>query len=210
MLEKTWNNFTNNRFKNLLLYIVGGVCIITIVSSIVSIGISFQKDLDPVLILSLLLAILVAILVLSVLIISSNFTFTKGGERRVSKLRKRIVIAFSIGSALPTVIVAVFSTYFFNFGIEAWFDKKISKVLDQSVSVGESYIDEHVLQLRETAISVSDDLTSMYYDLIHSPELFLKVINAQAELRSLDEAIVFQRNSNTILAQTSLSFSLAL
>ena len=49
----------------------------------------------------------------------------------------------------------------------------------------------------------------MYYDLIHSPDLFLKVINAQAELRSFDEAIVFQRNSNTILAQTSLSFSLA-
>ena len=209
MLKKAWNNFANNRFKNLLLYIVAVVCIITIISSIVSIGISFQKDSDPVLILSLLLAILVAILVLSVLIISSNFTFIKDGERRVSKLRKRIVVAFSIGSALPTVIVAVFSTYFFNFGIEAWFDKKISKVLDQSVSVGESYIDEHVLQLKETAISVSDDLTSMYYDLIHSPELFLKVINAQAELRSLDEAIVFQRNSNTILAQTSLSFSLA-
>ena len=77
MLKKAWNNFANNRFKNLLLYIVAVVCIITIISSIVSIGISFQKDSDPVLILSLLLAILVAILVLSVLIISINFTFIK-------------------------------------------------------------------------------------------------------------------------------------
>ena len=213
MLKKIRNSFVNYQFKIILLYAVIVVCIITIISSIGFIGISFQKDSDPLATLSFLLAILISTLILSVLIISnrvsSNFTFIKGGERRVSKLRKRIIIAFSIGSALPTIIVAVFSTYFFNFGIEAWFDKKISKVLDQSVSVGESYIDEHILQLRETAISVSDDLTSMYYDLIHSPDLFLKVINAQAELRSFDEAIVFQRNSNTILAQTSLSFSLA-
>ena len=173
----------------------------------------FLKTPDPVYTISLLLASLIAILVFCVLIVSnrvsSKFLFIKGGKRRVSKLRKRIIIAFSIGAALPTIIVAIFSTYFFNFGVEAWFDKKISKVLDQSIIVGESYIAEHVLQLKETAISVSDDLSAMYYDLIHSPELFSKVINAQAEMRSIDEAIVFQKDTNTILAQTTLSFSLS-
>jgi len=118
-------------------------------------------------------------------------------------------MAFSIGAALPTIIVAVFSAYFFNFGIEAWFDKKISKVLDQSIHVGESYIAEHVLQIKETAISVSDDLSDMYYDLIHNAELFSRVLNAQAEMRSIDEAIVFQNDTNNILAQTKLSFSLS-
>ena len=173
----------------------------------------FVKAPDPIYTIGLLLASLIAILVFCVLIVSnrvsSKFSFIKGGKRRVSKLRKRIIIAFSIGAALPTIIVAIFSTYFFNFGIEAWFDKKISKVLDQSIIVGESYIAEHVLQLKETAISVSDDLSAMYYDLVHSPELFSKVINAQAEMRSIDEAIVFQKDTNTILAQTTLSFSLS-
>ena len=173
----------------------------------------FVKASDPIYTISLLLASLIAVLVFCVLIVSnrvsSKFSFIKGGKRRVSKLRKRIIIAFSIGAALPTIIVAIFSTYFFNFGIEAWFDKKISKVLDQSIIVGESYIAEHVLQLKETAISVSDDLSAMYYDLVHSPELFSKVINAQAEMRSIDEAIIFQKGTNTILAQTTLSFSLS-
>lgn len=173
----------------------------------------FLKNSDPFSTISLLIASLITIIVFCILIfsnrVSSIFSFFRSGKRRVSKLRKRIVIAFSIGAALPTIIVAIFSTYFFNFGVEAWFDKKISKVLDQSIIVGESYIAEHVLQLKETAISVSDDLSSMYYDLINSPELFSKVINAQAEMRSLDEAIVFQRDTNTILAQTALSFSLS-
>jgi two-component system nitrogen regulation sensor histidine kinase NtrY len=35
------------------------------------------------------------------------------------------------------------------------------------------------------------------------------VLNAQAELRSIDEAIVFQKDTNVILAQTALSFSLS-
>ncbi len=173
----------------------------------------FQNNPDPVYTLGFLLVSLVAILVLCVLLISNrsstSFMFTKHGKQRISKLRKRIIIAFSIGAALPTIVVAVFSTYFFNFGIEAWFDKKISRVLDQSIHVGESYIAEHVLQIKETAISVADDLSAMYYDLIHSPELFSKVLNAQAEMRSLDEAIVFQKDNNTILAQTTLSFSLS-
>ena len=173
----------------------------------------FLKSADPFSTISLLLASLITILIFCIFIVSNKvsriFLFFKTGKRRVSKLRKRIIIAFSIGAALPTIIVAIFSTYFFNFGVEAWFDKKISKVLDQSIIVGESYIAEHVLQLKETAISVSDDLSSMYYDLINSPELFSKVINAQAEMRSLDEAIVFQRDTSTILAQTSLSFSLS-
>jgi two-component system nitrogen regulation sensor histidine kinase NtrY len=82
-------------------------------------------------------------------------------------------------------------------------------VLDQSVSVGEAYIAEHTLQLKETAISISDDLSDMYYSLIHNPDVFTKVINAQVELRSLDEAIVFQKDTNTILAQSSFSFSLS-
>lgn len=214
MFNKFSKNFIQLRLRNKLLYIFVIAVLVLLVSNIFFVYENyFLKDTNPVYSLSFLLASLGAVLVLCVLIVSSRessiFALMRRGEYRVSKLRKRIIIAFSIGSALPTIIVAVFSTYFFNFGIEAWFDKKISKVLDQSIHVGESYVAEHVLQIKETAISVADDLSAMYYDLIHSPELFSKVLNAQAEMRSIDEAIVFQNNANTIVAQTTLSFSLS-
>lgn len=214
MFSKIWNNFITR-------YLGGDFFYIAAVAAIILLGVNaffiyddfLQNKSDPVYTLTFLLVSLVAILALGVLLISNrsstSFKLMKSGKQRVSKLRKRIIVAFSIGAALPTIIVAVFSTYFFNFGIEAWFDKKVSRVLDQSISVGESYIAEHVLQIKETSISVADDLSAMYYDLIHSPELFSKVLNAQAEMRSLDEAMVFQRDNNTILAQTTLSFSLS-
>ena len=76
------------------------------------------KNSDPFYTISLLLANLVTILIFCIFTISKRLSsislFFRSGKRRVSKLRKRIIIAFSIGAALPTIIVAVFSTYFFT------------------------------------------------------------------------------------------------
>jgi two-component system nitrogen regulation sensor histidine kinase NtrY len=141
--------------------------------------------------------------------VSSLFSFIKRTRKRAYKLRKRIIIAFSFGAAVPTIIVAVFSTYFFNFGVQSWFDDKVSRVLEQSIIVGESYINEHIMQLKETAISISDDYDDLYYKLVYNPELFQEILTGQAEMRTLDEAIIFKKDTNTILAQTALSFSLS-
>ena len=82
-------------------------------------------------------------------------------------------------------------------------------MLDQSIIVAESYINEHKLQLRETALSVADDLSEMYYDLIHNPILFNETLNSEAEMRSLDEVIVLHKPTNTVIANTFLSFAIS-
>jgi len=166
---------------------------------------------DPGKIMGFILIDLILFLSLGIILARRFFKYSvarKSGEN-TSRLQTRIIIAFSLVAAVPTIIVSIFSTYFFHFGIQVWFDKKISAVLDQSIIVAESYITEHTLQLKETAISLADDLSDMYYDLVHNPQLFNKTLIAEAEMRSLGEALVFQKNTNTVLAQTSLSFSLS-
>lgn len=166
---------------------------------------------DPNRVIGIVLLDLITFLSLGIILARKLFQATsdKNNIDKSSKLQNRIIIAFSLVAAIPTIIVSVFSAYFFNFGIQSWFDKKLSTVLEQSIIVGESYVAEHTLQLKETAMSVADDLSEMYYDIIRDPALFNKTLNGEAELRSLSEAIVFQKNTNTILAQTSLSFSLS-
>jgi two-component system nitrogen regulation sensor histidine kinase NtrY len=164
---------------------------------------------DPSKVIALILGDLIVFLILGILLTRKFFQNSFDDKHNNFKLQNRIIIAFSLVATVPTIIVSVFSAYFFNFGIQSWFDKKISTVLDQSIIVAESYITEHTLRLKETALSVSDDLSDMYYDLIHNSHLFTKALNAEAEMRSLDEAIVFQKPTNIVLAQTSLSFSLS-
>ncbi|MCC8467399.1 MAG: PAS domain-containing sensor histidine kinase [Rickettsia endosymbiont of Eriopis connexa] len=158
-------------------------------------------------IIGFLLVDLAIFLILGILL-TQKF-FAKNNNNDSSKLQNRIIIAFSLAAAIPTIIVSVFSVYFFNLGVQAWFDKKISLVLDQSVIVAETYIAEHKLQLKETALAVAADLSDMYYDLIHNPALFTKTLNTEAEMRSLDEAIVLNKSTNTIVANSYLSFSLS-
>lgn len=166
---------------------------------------------NPSKIIGLALTDLIVFLILGILLARKFFknSVNKDDNNNISRLQNRIVIAFSLVAAVPTIIISVFSAYFFNFGLQSWFDQKISAVLDQSIIVAESYIDEHTIRLKETALAVADDFSNMYYDLIHQPEEFAKTLNSEAEMRSLDEAIVFQRSTNTILAQTLLSFSLS-
>jgi two-component system nitrogen regulation sensor histidine kinase NtrY len=158
----------------------------------------------------IILCDLIVVLALCVLV-TRKFLKIWGAQDSSSKssLHHRIVLTFSLVAAVPTVLISIFSTYFFNYGLQSWFDQKISKVLDQSIIVARSYISEHTLQLKETTILVADDLSNMYYDLVRDPQLFSKTLSAEAEIRSLSEAIVFQRGTNTILAQTALSFSLS-
>lgn len=140
----------------------------------------------------------------------SNFLATgKNQTKRAPLLRRKIVVLFSLGAAMPATLTAIFSIYFFNINVQSWFDDKITNLLNQSVQVGDSYIKEHTNQLKETSISIAEDISNNYTKLIHNPKLFSKVINAQAEIRNIDEALVFRRDTNIILAQTSLSFSLS-
>ncbi|WP_342225350.1 sensor histidine kinase NtrY-like [Rickettsia endosymbiont of Urophora cardui] len=158
-----------------------------------------------------LLIDLIIFLILGILLTRKFFQsfFFKNSDQNTSKLQNRIVVAFSLAAAIPTIIVSISSAYFLNLSIQAWFDRKISVVLDQSIMVGDSYIAEHKVLLRETALAVAEDLSDMYYDLIHNPALFTTTLNTEAEMRSLDEAIVLNKSTNTIIANSYLSFSLS-
>ena len=124
-----------------------------------------------------------------------------------SRMQTRIVAMFTIITIVPTIIVSVFSAWFFNFGIQAWFDERVSTALEESVAVAEAYLNEHKEFMRGDAIAMEGDLDREISAGILTPSRFNGLINAQAALRSLSEAIVLQHGR--ILAQTQLTFSLA-
>lgn len=128
--------------------------------------------------------------------------------RSSSTLRSKIIMVCSVVSIVPTIIVASFSVFFFNFGMQSWFNQRMDKLLSQSINVANSYIKEHRISLNSSVYSMSEYLAAGYADLILNPHLFNQVLNAQADISGIDEAIVFQKNGN-ILAKTLMSFSLS-
>lgn len=170
-----------------------------------------QLGPNPSFIIKMVLMDLIVLLALSILVVRKVFKtlIYKNNDYAGGRLRNRIIIMFSLVAAIPTIIISLFSAYFFNFGLQSWFNQRVDNILTYSVTLSQAYSSDFSMQLKETTVAVADELSDMYYDLVHEPHIFNKILNAQASFRSLNEAMVFQNTTRSILAQTSMSFSLA-
>src|SRR6202048_712711 len=124
-----------------------------------------------------------------------------------SRLQIRLVLLFSLISVMPTIIVAVFSYLFFNFGVESWFSDRVRTAVSESLAVAEAYLHEHQQAIRADVLAMANDLNRDAMKLSLNPQHLEQVVSAQAALRGLSEAVVLDRNGRT-LAKSSLSFTL--
>ena len=124
-----------------------------------------------------------------------------------SRLHIRLVGMFSIVAVVPAIIVATFSALFLNLGISAWFSDRISTAVNESVSVAQSYLGEHQRTLEADILAMANDLNREAPRLLNDRGFFEQLVNAQAALRNLTEAIVFDGSGHT-LARSNLTFML--
>ncbi|HET6521502.1 MAG TPA: PAS domain-containing sensor histidine kinase [Geminicoccaceae bacterium] len=126
-----------------------------------------------------------------------------------SHLHVRLVALFSVVAVAPAIVVAVFSVVFLNVGLEAWFSERVRDALTNSLAVARSYLDEHREVIRADALAMAADLNREGPVLLEEPRVFQRLVETQAALRSLTEAVVAQSNGR-VLARTGLSFGLEL
>ncbi len=124
-----------------------------------------------------------------------------------SRLQIRLVVLFSLIAVTPTVIVAIFSYLFFSFGVESWFSDKVRTAISELLAVAEAYLHEHQRAIRADALAMANDLNRDAVQLELNPNQLNQVVSAQAALRGLNEAMVFDRGGQ-VLARSSLSFTL--
>ena len=126
-----------------------------------------------------------------------------------SRLHTRLVLVFSLLAVIPTIIVAVFSYSLFSFGVQAWFSERVRTAVTGSLAVAEAYLHEHQQTIRADVVGMANDLNRDANLLSLNPERLNEIVRAQAALRSLTEAIVFDSDGH-LLARTGFSFALEL
>jgi two-component system nitrogen regulation sensor histidine kinase NtrY len=126
-----------------------------------------------------------------------------------SRLHTRLVVLFSLVAVIPTIIVAIFSYLLFAFGVQAWFSERVRTAVTGSLAVAEAYLHEHQQTIRADVVGMANDLNRDANLLSLNPQRFQDVVRAQAALRSLNEAIVFDGQGH-LLARTGFSFALEL
>ena len=144
---------------------------------------------------ALVLANLVVVLLLLALL-AVRITRVWMERRRAAagaRLHVRLVLLFSVVAVTPAIVVAVFSTVFFNLGIQAWFAEPVRTALQQSQSVARGYADEHRNNIRADALSMAADLVRGGLRLMSTdPNGFLNFLVTQTGLRGLSESMIYE------------------
>ena len=124
-----------------------------------------------------------------------------------SRLHGRLAALFSVVAVTPTIIIAVFSALFLNFGIHDWFNDRVKTALSTSVFVAEAYMQEHGKSVRGDAAAMVNDLNKVGDAYYRNPVFYNRFLSTQVALRGLAEAIIFDPRIG-IVTRTALSYTL--
>jgi len=124
-----------------------------------------------------------------------------------ARLHVRLVALFSLVAVTPTIIVALFSVILFDFGLQGWFSKHVSTAVKESFAVAQAYLEEHRQTISADALAMAQDLNRGGPVLLSNAQRFNQYVSAQASIRSLTEAVVFD-GSGRVLARAGFSLLL--
>lgn len=165
---------------------------------------------DPRTVITLLNIDLVFLLLLVALIAKRIVAIWSGRKRGIagSHLHVRLVYIFSFLAAVPTIIMTVFSAFFFHFGVQTWFSEHVRTAITESLAVAESYLEEHQQVIRADTMAMAADLDRQADIFIAKPKALEAIMETQSQIRNLPEAIIFQKSGH-VIARSSLTISLA-
>ncbi len=117
-----------------------------------------------------------------------------------SRLHVRLVMLFSVVAVTPTIVVAIFATVFFSLGIQAWFNDRVRTTLNESLEASRGYLEEHRNNIRADALGMANDLARAGQILFNDPYTFGQILQTQAVLRGLTEAIIYEPVTGQVMA----------
>ena len=136
------------------------------------------------------------------LIVAETYKILK--NRRNKKLGSetslKYLIFFSTTTLLTSLIIALFSLFLFNVGLQKYFDKKIKSVINNSAEVSKNYVEQTRNSIESDILLVNLDIntkSSLYYD---NPKKFLNILSTQRLLRRLDELHLLDSSGNIIMS----------
>jgi len=125
-----------------------------------------------------------------------------------SRLHVRLVLLFGVIAMTPTLLIAVFSTLFFTFGVQAWFGERVKTAVTESAAIARAYLAEHQQAIKADALAVANDVNRQWPQLsAGDPQLRDSFLSTQAAFRGLTEAVIFTSDLQ-VIAKAGYTFAL--
>ncbi len=194
--------------KLVTLGLAAGALVLGIATFVVLAGGAAPLGVHPGLIFAIVLANLIVLLLLGA-VLAGRLTRVWVERRRGSagsRLHVRLVLLFSVVAVTPSIVVAVFATFFFHLGIQAWFNDTVRTALQESVKASRGYLEEHRYNIRADALGMANDLSRAGSILAEQPDAFAfgQILATQTNLRGLTEAVIYDPDTDRIIASADM------
>ncbi|MBU6166331.1 MAG: PAS domain-containing sensor histidine kinase [Alphaproteobacteria bacterium] len=113
-----------------------------------------------------------------------------------ARLHLRLVALFASIAAVPTLLVVVFASLLFQFGVQFWFSDRVRTILDGSNQVAQAYVEENRQRIADDIVVMAADIASYARDFGEGTALYRRGLDFQVAGRTLTEAAVVRRAGN--------------
>ena len=129
-----------------------------------------------------------------------RFYYTGKKNKKGSRTNLKYISFFSLFTVLPSLVVAIFSLFIFNFGIQNYFDKQITKAVNNSFDVAKNYLQESKENVLSDVILMSVGLnraSNFYYS---NPNRFKNIMMSEKILRRVDDVYLIDSLGNILIS----------
>tara|TARA_Y100001936_G_C16072833_1_gene671928 strand:+ start:448 stop:2241 length:1794 start_codon:yes stop_codon:yes gene_type:complete len=143
-------------------------------------------------------AIFIIFLIYSLFIILYPI-FSKFKNKKINSLNSRFTLYFISIALTPALIVGTLGMILINIGINDWFNEKIKNIVFNSVSVAESYLEEHKDSIKGDVYAMSNDLNNASSVFANNTNKYREFFRTQSVIRSLPETYLITGEGDIIL-----------
>ena len=119
-------------------------------------------------------------------------------RKKISTLNSKFTLYFISIALTPAILLGVLGLVLIELGINDWFNDKIKNVINNSVFVAESYLEEHKETIKGDLYAMSNDLNNSSEVLTQDLSKMAIALRTQALIRSLPETYIINRNSDIL------------
>ena len=122
---------------------------------------------------------------------------------RGSIANRKYIVSFALFTLIPSLMIAVFSLFLFYFGLEKYFDKKITSAVNNSYEIARNYVEEKKNKIESDIILIAYDLNK-YFDIYKkNPKKYQTILNTQKIIRNIDQLHLINSNGKLIVSAFS-------
>jgi two-component system, NtrC family, nitrogen regulation sensor histidine kinase NtrY len=120
-----------------------------------------------------------------------------------SQTNLKYISLFSLFTFIPSLLIAIFSLFIFNFGVQNFFNDQITKAVTNSNEVAQNYLDESKKNVEADSYLMSVGInrgSSFFYSNINR---FKNIIKSEKLIRRIDDVYLIDSSGNIIISETN-------